>query len=421
MRWVSSGNGGNSSQASNVRRLMSLLFGPVGDGRRKKCSRHELSPEAVAEACNGEALKDLPESWQPYYVSFEESVVSKEVDIPQDELHSVLAHFAHRAKGHVVLHSKFPTRMKLRFFKTEPAELAQSDPLLRKILPIMKVVGGVHTFDTAQALAKLGGQPSQLSNALWQAQGDEFSVEKDEFGYMLAVLRPADEVCVEQWVTDIVSINQIAHRTSIGKLDAAYIALARAAEASVDADEGSPSPPLGNSSEADAIEATSADAVLTSLIDEYFGATGDPSSVVAGDGREHARLLKQALGDEYRASAPPTQPGSSPRASQSASSNGVSDERQQLEGDAVYSVLARLMMGGEWPTMLSDDPTAVAHVAAQFLAGIGSQMLPAAKWKDHRCWGRFKEFGDFELLEQLVGSAYYRLQAALEAKKRKAI
>lgn len=36
----------------------------------------------------------------------------------------------------------------------------------------------------SQAIAAMGGTAGQLSNGLWQARGDEFSVEKADFGYM---------------------------------------------------------------------------------------------------------------------------------------------------------------------------------------------------------------------------------------------
>ena len=35
-----------------------------------------------------------------------------------------------------------------------------------------------------EAIAAMGGTAGQLSNGLWQARGDEFSVEKADFGYM---------------------------------------------------------------------------------------------------------------------------------------------------------------------------------------------------------------------------------------------
>jgi ATP-dependent DNA helicase Q4 len=417
MRWLTSGNGGNSGQASIVRRLMALMFGDgmPQEGRRKKVNRFQLSAEAVAEACNGEAITDVPESWQPYYVAFDEAEVAKELNIQQDELHSVLAHFAHRARGHIVLHSKFPTKMKLRFFKTDPAELAQSDPLLRKVLPLAKKVAGVHTLDTAQALASLGGQPSRLSKALWGAQGDEFSVEKADYGYMVAVLCPADEALVETWVADIVAINQNAHRNGLAKLDAAYCALVRATEASdTDANMSNPvssSSPVSTSQldAAPTTEVQTKDAVLAHLIDAYFSASSDPSGAVAGDGAAQRRMLREALGDDY-SKVQQQQPVPGLEGNQS-SGGGARDEKLELESAAVYSVLARLIMDKAWPTLPSEDPSAMSHAASQFLAGIGTPMLPAKKWKEHRCWGKFKEFRDFELLEELVGSAYHKLQA----------
>jgi hypothetical protein len=408
MRFITGSGGGNSSKAATVRRLLSFIFGTAAMGSRKKRSRHELSAEAVAEACNGQAITDLPESWQPYYVSFEEGDISKELNIPQDELHSVLAHFAYRARGHIVLHSKFPTQMKLRFFKTDPEELAQSDPLLRKIMPLAKKSGGVHTIDTAQALATLGGQPSQLSNGLWQAQGDEFSIEKAEYGYMVAVLRPTDEALVESWVAEVVQINQLAHRNTIAKLDAVYFALVRAAEASTVAQAAA----SGNA-------ASSANLMLADLIDAYFAENSDPSARVAGDGVEQRRMLRQALGDNYHSMAP-TPLQNDQKGNNHSSATDEAQDRQQLQADVVYGVVTRLLTCSGFPVLPCDDSASIAHAAAKFLAGINTPMIPASKWRTHKLWGTFKQYQDFELLEELVHSAYVRLQALLAAKKRSA-
>lgn len=408
MRMMTCGGGGNSSQASVVRRLLSIVFSETttgGPAKARRCSRHELSPEAAAEACNGEAVPEVPGSWKPYYVAFDEAEIAKDLNIQQDELHSVLAHFAHKARSHIILHSKFPTKMKLRFFRTDPEELAKQDPFLRKIVPIAKASGGVHTVDTARALALLGGQPSQLSNGLWQAQGDEFSIEKADYGYMVAVLRPADEALVETWVSQVVSINQIAHRNGVAKLDAVYCALARAAGAGAGA--------TNCESEAEHKPGT----VLANLIDAYFGAMSDPSAAVAGDVVEQRQLLRSALGDEYNPARVSIAAG---HTIVTPSAGSTTEDRLQLEANAVYSVVARLVIDKDWPKLPTDDASSVAHAAAQFLAGIGSQMMPAKKWKDHRCWGKFKEFRDFELLEELVQSAYVKLQK-LQALQKHAI
>jgi hypothetical protein len=235
MRWMQSGGNGNAPQIGIIRRLINLIYDDSSSSGRKKYTRHELSAEAVAEIGGAES----DESWQPYYVAFEEHEVAKELGIQLDELHSSLTHFSHLAKTHVALHSKFPTELKLRFFKTAPEELAKIDPLLRTILPLAKQRTGVHTLNTAQALAALGGKPSQLSNALFLAQGDEFSMEKANYGYMVAILKPATSVQTESWISEVAEINRLAHRNGIDKLDAAYFALCRAADAPATADVSS--------------------------------------------------------------------------------------------------------------------------------------------------------------------------------------
>ena len=60
------------------------------------------------------------------------------------------------AAGYVSLLSAFPTKLKLRFFKSDPQQLAEVDPLLRQVLPLTKKVGPVHSLDTAKAQRSLG-------------------------------------------------------------------------------------------------------------------------------------------------------------------------------------------------------------------------------------------------------------------------
>lgn len=52
--------------------------------------------------------------------------------------------------GYVSLISAFPTKLRLRFFRSDPEELAAVDPLLRQVLPLTKKRGGVHSLNTAQ-------------------------------------------------------------------------------------------------------------------------------------------------------------------------------------------------------------------------------------------------------------------------------
>jgi len=372
-----------------------LIYGESNGGGQKKYTRHELSAAAIEEMGGVDASVASLESWRPYYVAFEEGEVAKELGIQKDELHSSLTHFAHLAKSHVVLHSRFPNELKLRFFKTAAEELAKSDPLLRMVLPLAKQRSGVHTLNTAQALASLGGAPSQLANGLFLAQGDEFSLEKTEFGYMIAVLKPAHSVQMESWISEVAEINRRAHRNGIEKLDAAYFALCRAADA---CDVANPAASV------DGVESTSNRAIavdkkLTGLIDDYFAATVDPSLVVAGSSSEQNKMQSEALGWDKPQWTRKPDAGSQPLQS------------------AVTVQVAKLVTSSEWPKLPTDDPESVSHAVAQFLAGISTPVLPYKNWKAHRCWGVFKNFGNFEDFEALVVEGYKSVKSVMAAKK----
>jgi len=423
MRWMESGKGGNGAQAGLVRRLLDMLIRRGEESKKSLHHSYELSDQAMADLDREDdgsvpagpiaGRGEVPAGWRPYHVAFEEREVSQALNCPTDELHSALAHFAFRAKGHVTLFSRFPTKLKLRFFKTDAAELAEHDPLLRKVLPLAKKSGPVHTIETARALALLGGKAGQLSNALWQAQGNEFAVEKTDYGYMISVLRPVTDSDVEAWAEDISLINSRARKSSIEKLDAVYIALQKAAEASRNKAKAAAAAPSDAPSEA----VVGPDELLNSLIDAYFAAlSSSPSAAVAGGEAERARLLRDALGEGFEVGGSSGSAGAGRGRGAGGAAGGDPQGdlsiRQEVEGQAVYSVVARLVLSPEWPKMPSNDDRVVARLVAQFLAAIDSLMMPARKWRDHRCWGKFRTFPDFQHLEDLVYHALLRLWAA---------
>jgi len=358
-------------------------------------------------------------------VALEEAEMARTLNCQRDELHSILAHLAHQAGRQVLLFSSFPTKMKLRFFRSDPVQLAKQNSLLRQILELTKKTSGVYTFETAKALAKLGGRPRRLSDVLWQMQGREFSVEKNGWGHMLLVMGKVAEVTIQEWADKICSINTRAREAGLQRLDAAFIALTRAGEASAAAAAAAEAADAtGSPGDGKHFDMPTAHTVLNDLINAYFRATINPSAVVAGNDTERQRRLFAVLGREIgQAPAmgprPPALAGKPRQGQPSAVDFTISEEdRRQAESNAVYSVAARLVLSPEWPRVPTDEPEAVAHAVTQFLAGIGSMVFPAAKWRQHRCWGRFKEFGDFQHLEELVSSALTRLRA-LQAAKRK--
>jgi len=436
-RWVTSGAGSALGKAGLARRLLGML---LREGDKGSLTRYNLSQaaadgivEAVSakptfeEAAQTEEARELTEDNQPYYVALEEAEMARTLNCQRDELHSILAHLAHHAGRQVLLFSSFPTKMKLRFFRSDPVHLAQQNSLLRQILELTKKTAGVYTFETARALAELGGRQRQLSDVLWQMQGREFSVEKDGWGHMLLVMGKVTEATIQDWADKICNINTRAREASLQRIDAAYIALTRGAEASAAAASAAEAADRqGSAGDGKHFDMPTAHMVLNDLINAYFKATVNPSAVVAGNDKERQRRLFAVIGRELQ-QAPTGATRPQEIGGQRISGQGQpeavdftisEDDRRQAEASAVYSVAARLVLSPEWPSVPTDEPEAVAHAVAQFLAGIGSMVFPAAKWRQHRCWGRFKEFGDFEHLEELVSSALTRLRA-LQAAKRK--
>mmetsp|Transcript_12412 Transcript_12412/g.29225 ORF Transcript_12412/g.29225 Transcript_12412/m.29225 type:complete len:1197 (+) Transcript_12412:48-3638(+) len=381
VRWMESGGGGATTHRAVVRKLLAMIFKKEG----KTCEHFEVSDEKLVPRPDGESTPELSqnEACRQYLAAFDEQEAARSLSCPVDELHSVLVHLGYRAKSHLTLYSRFPTKLKLRFFKTDPKELEEIDPLLKRVMPLAKKVSGVYTIPTAKALSVLGGQPGQLSNALWAARGDEFSVEKAGYGFMVAVHQQPSEAQLEAWATEISEINSIARANSIDKVDAVYMALTRAAEAS----------------RAGGSDATGSHELLAELIDSYFAATKDPSAVVAGGEEARARRLQAALGSAaflHKAGPPSATQSQAPAAT-----------REKL-ADAVFMSVTKILVRAEWRTVLRQDQAAVAHSVAQFLAGIGSVVMPTATAKRYPSWAHFKQIGDFNSLQELVTAAFNR-------------
>eukprot|EP00927_Polykrikos_kofoidii_P054655 TRINITY_DN49042_c0_g1_i1.p1 TRINITY_DN49042_c0_g1~~TRINITY_DN49042_c0_g1_i1.p1 ORF type:complete len:1468 (+),score=341.61 TRINITY_DN49042_c0_g1_i1:532-4404(+) len=449
MRWMECGSGGGTGKAELVRKLLVNILEDADNKGKGTFQCHRLSDEALAmsypdgfEASASAANASdgisppLPKGWRPFNVAFDEQEASRMLNCPLDELHSVLVQFAYRTRGRITLFSRFPTKLKLRFFKTSADELMERDPLLRKILPMAKKTMGVHSIETAFALSQLGGEPGRLSLALWQAQGGEFSVEKADVGYMLQVLAPCDERQIDQWAEEISSINRQARSNSIAKLDAVYLALSRAAGMK---DDKEATTKHSKDKDGDTVKPTTADKYLNELIDAYFavGKGGDACVAVAGSAEAQRTIMREALGKEYRRdldassemalyTAGPSANGKVAADGTRGSQEGTGDASEKVSaaqeldatiGQVVYQSVARLIMGASWPDVAS-DASSVGHAAAQVLAGIGSAILPARKWREHPCWGKFKGFigGDFDALEEHCVSAVEKLRRLQKAR-----
>jgi len=111
-------------------------------------------------------------------------------------------------------------------------------------------------------------------------------------------------------------------------------------------------------------------------------------------------MLRTALGADYKplASATPATTATTASTAKPTSGSGR---------DAVFSVVARLLMSPDWPKIVSDQ-TAVAHAVSQLLAGIGSVVCPAKTWRGHTYWGKFRDLGDFDVLKEFVEAALTR-------------
>eukprot|EP00439_Symbiodinium_sp_Y106_P071148 s1123_g12.t1 len=408
MRWLESGGRGGGTQASVVRRLLVAL---LGDSTTYK--RHPLSEDAVAALGKSEEAPETPSSqseWQSYSLGLHETEAAKEMNCSTTELHSVLAHLCRYGSSHLTLMSSFPTKLKLRFFRTDPAELMEVDPLLRKVLPLAKKTGPVYTIETVKAVATLGGTAAQLSTSLWQAGGDEFSVEKADYGYMLTVRKPVTEAQIDDWAEQISQINVRARESAIEKLDASYIALTRAAEASERQKVADPD-----------AELPAAHTTLHTLIDAYFAALEDPTLVMAGSAEERRRLLTYALGADFRTSvATPLQARPVLNHQDSGKpQKREAPEAQRLQGITVTVAVVRLLGDPAWPSLPCEELDAIVRAVAQFLAGVSSVVMPAAKWRDHRMWGHLRGAGsgDFDRLEELVREGVLKNQMNTRVQK----
>lgn len=406
MRWLQSGGSGGASEGSLVRRLLTLIF----EKGSKKVVHHEWTDEAMTA---GGIVADIAgdTKWRPYNVSFQDREMARDLNCTTVELHSILAQLVFREPARVRLISSFPTKMKLRFFKSEIEDIMKIDSFLNQVFPLAKKCAGVHTLDTAQLVAHLGGPPGEITQALYNSQGDEFRVQKADFGFMVTVLLPTTVVEVETFAADISAFNAKTRVNSIEKLDAVYMALTRAPRIIKSDESGAPS---------------TTDKALNSLINDYFSAGADGSllQAVSGDQKEQQKLMQEALGGEFRHRGSAVGSMHSSSASTSATSSSTSStsssSANQVDKAQVYQVTARLIMGADWPEMNVSDRDGVARAAAQFLAGIGSMMLPAKTWKNHACWGKFKSFSDFDLLHEMVAESIdkvHRLKAAQEAAK----
>ncbi|CAK9055386.1 ATP-dependent DNA helicase Q4, partial [Durusdinium trenchii] len=135
---------------------------------------------------------------------------------------------------------------------------------------------------------------------------------------------------------------------------------------------------------------SASDETLNGLIDAYFAATSEPSSVVAGGGLEMRKRLEAALGAQYTVSTQARPLHQSPPAA--ATGSGKPKAAPPAAG-LVRLTVARLLMDPAWPDLACDEMEAIVHAVAQFLAGVGSVVLPAKKWSQHQFWGRFRNLG----------------------------
>jgi len=421
MRWLESGGGGSHNRLL-AQRLVRMI---LQQGEKGPHKRFELSDEAVESLRedaldNAEDLDEVPEvrdGFRPFYVSFEERDMARELNCETDELHSMLVHLAHKAKGKLQLFSSFPTKLKLRFFLTDAEALAERDPLMRKVLPFAKKVAGVHTIESAQAVAQMGGKLGSLSNALWQARGDDYTVQKADYGYMIRVISPVDAELVHDFADAVNSINIKARANTLEKLDTVYLALTRAAEVGRSAASSAATEVSADleDTEVGTRPPRNADEALTQLITRYFAdTTGSPSLAVAETEHQRVQILRGALGGEYQSVAQAVEARALP-SRETGKKSGASavrpedletpeqrEERRKKLREKVYIYTARLLISPEWPKAETGDLAGEAHAAAQLMAGIGSQVFPARKWKDHKCWAVFRDLGDFDLLNELV-------------------
>eukprot|EP00746_Dinoflagellata_sp_MGD_P141176 gnl/MRDRNA2_/MRDRNA2_74331_c0_seq2.p1 gnl/MRDRNA2_/MRDRNA2_74331_c0~~gnl/MRDRNA2_/MRDRNA2_74331_c0_seq2.p1 ORF type:complete len:1515 (+),score=328.52 gnl/MRDRNA2_/MRDRNA2_74331_c0_seq2:388-4545(+) len=368
MRWIESANGGGSSDAGSVQKILRIAF-----------SSNAKGPQKCFVQSNDDRNQPLKEPIN--HVTFDEKIISRELNTPVDEVHSVLAQLALRSDGYLRLYSSFPTQLKIRFFKTDVKLLKERDPFLRMLLGNAKVNSGVHTIQTGDAISRLGCEPSRLFSTLWECCGEEYTVEKDSYGFLLSIVKIPPLEKQMAWASEISTIARQTKDSALTKLDAAFVAFSRTAEA----------------------KTHEQDAVLNKHLDAYFGAppSADAVEVLAGGDVERANILRQALGSEFVE-----------RQDRACDSAGA--KRQAALKVQVYAQVARLLSTGGFPEYITDDTDSKARAVAQILAGVGSSMFPVKTWKTNPCWAKFENTMDFSLLKDLVAESMLELQERMK-------
>eukprot|EP00434_Breviolum_minutum_P005772 symbB.v1.2.005087.t1/scaffold234.1/size257806/6 len=128
-------------------------------------------------------------------------------------------------------------------------------------------------------------------------------------------------------------------------------------------------------------------------------ATKEPSTMLAGSGKEKRQRMEAALGAEYNVASQARPLQAATIATPSVATGPAPS------ATSVRVAVARLLMDPAWPDIPCPELESIVHAVAQFLAGIGSTVLPSRKWNQHQYFGHFRNKGEFKNLEELVREA----------------
>lgn len=246
----------------------------------------------------------------------------------EDEIHSLLATLERLSNNAFVLYSRFPGRIKLRFYDTPPQEIAETDIFLRQLLPLCRQNSGVYTFDTVQTLKQLcaeatasaavaasaaassektttkkspkpilnvAASPSDfLTNLNVAANLHKFAIDREQYGYLVQVLGDPEDDLVEGWAAALKSHAREAEQVSAQQIDACFCAFMKVAELG-------PQTVVQASRQVPAEQANILNAQTTALrekIEIYFsaGEGEDVVSQICGGGESGEREKRNIVG-----------------------------------------------------------------------------------------------------------------------------
>ncbi|CAD7924530.1 unnamed protein product [Amoebophrya sp. A120] len=225
-------HGSIGAHGSAVDKLLELIFNKK---RRHAMLKTEDSDNDVeSNACSSVVLN--------------EKETARILGCETDEVHSLLANMERLSGDAFRLYSSFPAKVKLRFFgKTEdeksPEQLMERDLFLAQLLPLCRVNAGVYSFDTLKAIKQLQPEKGSKSSFSVASTPGEFltnlhvcaglhriAVDRDNYGYLIEVLREPSQQDLKTWCCSLKAHVRQVETVAAEQIDSCYCAFYRVAQ-----------------------------------------------------------------------------------------------------------------------------------------------------------------------------------------------